>query len=212
MREATTGLLVAAVRGDGVLAVLLRAARQRRLEAEADAQVPRELLRLRGRHLVVVVEQAPPLGHEREQAPARRVVLRVVDHVLRDVLDARGEERDLHLRRADVALVPRVRLHGLGALGGAQDAPGHRVVVLDLAHVGGVKVEVREDVLVRGVVDVPGLVVHEGLLEGRAQALGVLEHRRPCLGRARHRRAHCSVPGHAGAHRRGQRAGAHDQG
>src|SRR5207245_10343402 len=71
----------------------------------ADAQpfdqlpVPGGVLRLE------VVEEPPALADQLEQAAARMVVLLVRLEVFRQVLDALGEERDLDLRRAGVALV-----------------------------------------------------------------------------------------------------------
>src|SRR5437867_4110778 len=64
-----------------------------------------------------VVEQAATLSHELEQPTTGVVVLAVHLEVLRQVPDAVGEERDLHLGRPGVAGVPAVRLHDLpGAL------------------------------------------------------------------------------------------------
>src|SRR5213592_1919265 len=45
--------------------------------------------------LLQVVEQAPALADQHEQAAARMVVLLVVAQVLREVVDALGEQRDL---------------------------------------------------------------------------------------------------------------------
>ena len=101
--------LLALVGRDGVLAVLLRAVGQLRLEAEADAQVARQLLARGGFPRIVVVEQAPPFRNQGQEAAARRVVLRVRDDVVRDVLDPRREERDLHLGGPAVRLVARER-------------------------------------------------------------------------------------------------------
>src|SRR5437762_3748111 len=64
-----------------------------------------------------VVEQAATLSHELEQPTTGVVVLAVHLEVLRQVPDAVGEERDLHLGRPGVARVPAVRLHDFrGAL------------------------------------------------------------------------------------------------
>src|SRR5438270_741686 len=52
-----------------------------------------------------VVEQAPALRDHLEQPPARVVVLLVSLEVLGQLVDALGEQSDLHLRRAGVAFV-----------------------------------------------------------------------------------------------------------
>merc|ERR1719205_266473 len=69
--------LLLLVRGDRVLAVLLRAVGHLRLEPEADAEVRHELLGLLGLPREVVREQAPPLRDEGKEAAPGRVVLRV---------------------------------------------------------------------------------------------------------------------------------------
>src|SRR5207248_6004502 len=67
--------------------------------------VPGGILRLE------VIEQPPALADELEQSAPRVVVLLVRLEVLGQVMDALGEQRDLHLRRAGVALVGAELLH-----------------------------------------------------------------------------------------------------
>src|SRR5579862_7771943 len=55
-----------------------------------------------------VVQQAPPLPDELEQAAAGVVILAVNLEVFRQILDARAEQRDLHLGRARVRCVKLV--------------------------------------------------------------------------------------------------------
>src|SRR5687768_3129551 len=55
-----------------------------------------------------VVEQTPPLANEHEQPAAGVMVLLVDLQVRREHVDAPGQERDLHLRRAGVGLVEAV--------------------------------------------------------------------------------------------------------
>src|SRR5205085_7124110 len=55
-----------------------------------------------------VAQQAPPLADHLLQSAAGRDVLAVHAQVLSELLDARGEHRDLDFRRAGVALVGRV--------------------------------------------------------------------------------------------------------
>ena len=57
---------------------------------------------------VEVVQQAPALAHEHQQAAARVVVLLVLAQVLGELVDAGREQRDLDLGRPGVALVGRV--------------------------------------------------------------------------------------------------------
>src|ERR1700737_3854188 len=52
-----------------------------------------------------IVEEPPPLADQLEQAAPRVVVLLVGLEMLGQVMDALGEQRDLHLGRAGVALV-----------------------------------------------------------------------------------------------------------
>ena len=113
----------------------LGAVRHGALEAEADAEVVRQLLGLGRVPRVEVVDEASPFADEREEAPPRGVVLGVRDHVVRDVLDARREERDLDLGRAAVRVVARVRRLGRGALLDA-DLPRRHRPLLDVADVG----------------------------------------------------------------------------
>src|SRR5215475_2149148 len=55
-----------------------------------------------------IAQQAAPLPHELEQAAPRMMVLRVRAHVLRELVDAGGQERHLHLGRAGVGAVAAV--------------------------------------------------------------------------------------------------------
>ena len=65
-----------------------------------------------------VVEHATAAADEHQQ-PALRVKVLLVDlHVLRQVTDALGEERDLHLGRAGVGVVQLVALLIVAALSG----------------------------------------------------------------------------------------------
>ena len=102
---------------------------------QQDAEVVHQLLGLRRRARVVVGEESPPLGDEGEEAAAARVVFRVVDHVLRDVLDAGREQGDLDLRRAGVAVLALELFDVLRALALA-DRAGGLGPLADLADVG----------------------------------------------------------------------------
>src|SRR6186713_2923096 len=51
-----------------------------------------------------VVEQPAPARHHAQQAAPRMVVLQVILEMVVEAVDARGEQRDLHLGRAGVAV------------------------------------------------------------------------------------------------------------
>jgi hypothetical protein len=82
----------------------------------------------RGHHVAValeadaleVVEQAPPLRHEAQQAPPRVVVLDVGLEVLGEVDDPLGQQRDLDLGGAGVVLVRAELGDDLGLLFGVE--------------------------------------------------------------------------------------------
>jgi hypothetical protein len=57
-----------------------------------------------------VVQEPPALAHHLQEALARVVILLVGAEVVREVVDARGEQRDLHLSGATVGLVDLVLL------------------------------------------------------------------------------------------------------
>src|SRR5438876_11677956 len=51
-----------------------------------------------------VVQKAPPAAHEHEQPAPRVVVFALLAQVLGEMVDALGQQRDLHLRGAGVLL------------------------------------------------------------------------------------------------------------
>ena len=61
-----------------------------------------------------VVEQLAALRHQLEQAAARMVVLHVGLEVLGQVVDALGQDRDLHFGRTGVARLGGIRLDDFG--------------------------------------------------------------------------------------------------
>src|SRR5262249_25146805 len=67
-----------------------------------------------------VVEEPAPLDDQLEEAAARVMVLRVDLEVLGQVRDALGQQRDLHFRRAGVALVLCEFLNGFGLPGSGE--------------------------------------------------------------------------------------------
>src|SRR5919198_99991 len=71
----------------------------------ADAQLVDERPIALGVLLLDVLEEAPPLADQHQQAPAGVVVLHVRLEVLGEPVDALGQERDLDLGRPGVALV-----------------------------------------------------------------------------------------------------------
>src|SRR5687768_16467001 len=82
-------------------------------EAEADDQSPVPLDVV----LLHVVEKAPPTDHQHQQTSPAVVVLLVGLQVLGEVVDALGEDRDLHLGRARVSLVKPVLADRGGLVG-----------------------------------------------------------------------------------------------
>jgi hypothetical protein len=58
--------------------------------------------------LLQVLQQPATAADELQQAAARVVVFRVAAQVLRQLVDAGREQRDLHLRRAGVAIAAAV--------------------------------------------------------------------------------------------------------
>ena len=55
--------------------------------------------------MLQIPEQAPAVAHETQQPAPRMVVRLVLAQVLGEMVDALGEERDLHLRVTGVAFV-----------------------------------------------------------------------------------------------------------
>ena len=64
-----------------------------------------------------VIEKAASLAHDLEQTAARVVVLRVVLEMYLEALNALGEQRDLHLRRACIGLTALVGSNDFRLLG-----------------------------------------------------------------------------------------------
>src|SRR5687768_2683432 len=66
------------------------------------AQARHHLLVALGRGALQVVQELAPLVHHLEKAATRSMVALVGDEVLAELVDACGEQCDLHLRRARV--------------------------------------------------------------------------------------------------------------
>src|SRR5207302_4902986 len=75
--------------------------------------------------LLEIRQEATAAADELEQTPARVVILRMRAQMLRELVDALREQRDLHLRRARVGLVRPVLTDDvqLGFLRKSQSAP-----------------------------------------------------------------------------------------
>eukprot|EP00968_Pinguiococcus_pyrenoidosus_P005513 scaffold358_cov256-Pinguiococcus_pyrenoidosus.AAC.24 len=94
---------------------------------EADAEVLAQRLYDLRLLLGEVVQQALALADQRDEAPARVVVLGMAPGVLRQVLDPLGHGRHLKLRRAAVRLVPLVLARGLRHRHLVADPAGRRI-------------------------------------------------------------------------------------
>ena len=63
--------------------------------------------------LLEIVEKPPSLAYKHEEAPAGVVILNMNLEVLREMIDALAEQRNLHLRRAGIGLMDSELLNNL---------------------------------------------------------------------------------------------------